>query len=84
MQIDIITTFPQYFDSPLKIGQDLHWAILSEIDEAEVLIDLYIFLSQHLLFYCILKKSIVIPAERTALTVAYKDIYQVRAVAGKK
>ncbi len=24
--------------SPLKIGQDLHWAILSEIDEAEVLI----------------------------------------------
>jgi methyl-accepting chemotaxis protein len=23
--------------SPLKIGQDLHWAILSEIDEAEVL-----------------------------------------------
>jgi len=24
--------------SPVKIGQDLHWAILSEIDEAEVLI----------------------------------------------
>jgi predicted ATPase len=39
------------------------------------------FLERLLFTNCLFKRAFVIPAERTALTVAYKDIYQVRAKA---
>jgi len=46
--------------------------------ETEVLTHAY-FLLSNILFLYFFRKSTVIPAERTALTVAFKDIYQLRA-----